>query len=161
MEKKWIEKRVDDFAVKPNLTDYEQEYKNFNWEEVAKQFEGLPSGGLNIAHEAIDRHANGPLSEKTALLWLGENGERRTYTFADMKKESARFANVLNSLGISKGDRVFTLSTRLPELYIAAIGILKNRSVLCPLFSQFGPEPIHAAHAARRCQSAADDQKAL
>ncbi|MGB5964835.1 MAG: acetate--CoA ligase, partial [Sulfurimonadaceae bacterium] len=126
----------------PNLMDYEQEYKNFSWEEVSKQFEGLPSGGLNIAHEAIDRHANGPLSDKTALLWLGESGERRAYTFADMKKESARFANVLRSLGIAKGDRVFTLSTRLPELYIAAIGILKNRSVLCPLFSQFGPEPI-------------------
>ena len=142
METNWIEKRPDDFPVKPNLTDYEQEYEAFKWEDVAKQFEGLPSGGLNIAHEAIDRHANGPLADKTALLWLGESGERRTYTFSDMKKESAKFANVLKALGLSKGDRVFTLSTRLPELYIAAIGILKNRSVLCPLFSQFGPEPI-------------------
>ncbi|MEN8146703.1 MAG: acetate--CoA ligase [Campylobacterota bacterium] len=142
MEEKWIEKKLDDFAVKPNLTDYDQEYKTFRWEDVAKQFEGLLSGGLNIAHEAIDRHANGPLADKTALLWLGEKGERKTYTFSDMKEESARFANVLKSLGLSKGDRIFTLSTRLPELYIAAIGILKNRSVLCPLFSQFGPEPI-------------------
>ena len=142
METNWIEKKLDDFPVKPNLTNYEQEYEAFNWEDVAKQFEGLPSGGLNIAHEAIDRHANGPLADKTALLWLGQSGERRTYTFSDMKKESAKFANVLKSLGLSKGDRVFTLSTRLPELYIAAIGILKNRSVLCPLFSQFGPEPI-------------------
>ncbi len=142
METNWIEKKLDDFPVKPNLTDYEQEYEAFKWEDVAKQFEGLPSGGLNIAHEAIDRHANGPLADKTALLWLGQSGERRTYTFSDMKKESAKFANVLKALGLSKGDRVFTLSTRLPELYIAAIGILKNRSVLCPLFSQFGPEPI-------------------
>ena len=142
METNWIEKRLDDFPVKPNLIDYEQEYDAFKWEDVAKQFEGLPSGGLNIAHEAIDRHANGPLADKTALLWLGQSGERRTYTFSDIKKESAKFANVLKALGLSKGDRVFTLSTRLPELYIAAIGILKNRSVLCPLFSQFGPEPI-------------------
>jgi acetyl-CoA synthetase len=142
MEERWIEKRVDEFAVTPNLTDYEETCKAFSWEDVSKQFEGLPSGGLNIAHEAIDRHANGPLAEKSALLWLGQDGERRVYTFSEMKKESARFANVLQRLGVSKGERVFTLSTRLPELYIGAIGILKNRSLLCPLFSQFGPEPI-------------------
>ncbi|MCJ7766374.1 MAG: acetate--CoA ligase, partial [Thiovulaceae bacterium] len=115
----------------------------FKWKDIDREFEGLPSGGLNIAHEAIDRHANGPLAEKTALLWLGESGEKREFTFLQMKKESARFANVLNILGLSKGEHIFTLSTRLPELYIAAIGIFKNRSVLCPLFSQFGPEPIH------------------
>ena len=142
MEETRIEKKPEELAVRPNLMDYEESCAVFRWEEVAKAFEGLPSGGLNIAHEAIDRHANGPLAEKLALLWLGENGGKREYTFADMKKESSRFANVLKTLGLAKGDRVFTLSTRLPELYIGAIGILKNRSVLCPLFSQFGPEPI-------------------
>ena len=142
MQKNWIEKNVDELTIHPNIVDYYQVYKTFQWDDIVSKFQGLPSGGLNIAHEAIDRHANGPLADKTALLWLGENGERKTYTFTDMKKESAKFANLLTSLGISKGDRVFTLSTRLPELYIAAMGILKNRSVLCPLFSQFGPEPI-------------------
>ena len=142
MKEQWIEKKSEDFPVQPNLIDYEKEVESFRWENVAREFEGLSSGGLNIAHEAIDRHANGPLSGKTALIWLGQNGERQEYTFSDMKKQTAKFANVLNSLGLSKGDRVFTLSTRLPELYIAAMGILKNRSVLCPLFSQFGPEPI-------------------
>jgi len=142
MDEKTIEKDPASFRLKPNLLDYEEVYKSFSWESVADAFDGLPSGGLNIAHEAIDRHADGPRSQKTALLWLGENGERRDYSFADMKKESARFANVLKNLGIAKGERVFTLSTRLPELYIAAMGILKNRSVLCPLFSQFGPGPI-------------------
>lgn len=142
MEKTWIVKKAESFPQRPNLRDYDEEYKSFIWEKVAEQFDGLPSGGLNIAHEAIDRHANGPLADKTALLWLGQNGEKKRFSFAEMKKESSRFANVLKSLGISKGERVFTLSTRLPELYISAIGILKNRSVICPLFSQFGPEPI-------------------
>lgn len=142
MDKNLIEKNINDFSTKPNLINYQEVYQTFNWNTIASEFQGLPSGGLNIAHEAIDRHANGPLSDKTALIWLGERGERRTYTFSEMKKESARFANLLATLGIGKGERVFTLSTRLPELYIAAIGILKNRSVLCPLFSQFGPEPI-------------------
>lgn len=142
MKERWIDKTLETFPVRPNLMDYESEYRSFRWEDAAQYFDGLPDGGFNIAHEAIDRHANGALADKTALIWLGENGERRTYTFADMKKESSKFANLLASLGFSKGDRIFTLSTRLPELYIAAIGILKNRSVMCPLFSQFGPEPI-------------------
>ncbi len=142
MKRKRIEKRLEDLKVRPHLIDYEKIYKEFQWEEVASQFEGLPGGGLNIAHEAIDRHANGVLVHKTALVWLGEDGQRREFTFMQMKQESNKFANVLRSLGLSKGDRVFTLSTRLPELYIAAMGVFKNRSVLCPLFSQFGPEPI-------------------
>ncbi len=142
MKRKRIEKRLEDLKVRPHLIDYEKIYKEFQWEEVASQFEGLPGGGLNIAHEAIDRHANGVLAHKTALVWLGEYGQRREFTFMQMKQESNKFANVLRSLGLSKGDRVFTLSTRLPELYIAAMGVFKNRSVLCPLFSQFGPEPI-------------------
>ncbi|MCK5110594.1 MAG: acetate--CoA ligase [Arcobacteraceae bacterium] len=142
MEEKWIKKRVEDFPVQPNLIDYNQEYKTFSWEEAASNFDGLPSGGLNIAYEAIDRHANGLLADKTALLWLGQNGERKVYSFAKMKKQSAKVANLLKSLGLSKGDRVFTLAPRLPELYISVIGILKNQNVICPLFSQFGPEPI-------------------
>ena len=142
MEKKWISKNIEEFPLRPNLLEYDKEYRAFSWQRIAENFDGLPSGGLNIAHEAIDRHANGELRDKTALLWLGQNGEKKSYSFAQMKAESSRFANVLKSLGIAKGERVFTLSTRLPELYISAIGVLKNRSVLCPLFSQFGPEPI-------------------
>lgn len=142
MRKEWIEKEPRTLQIQPNLIDYCKERESFDWKEVADKFQGLPAGGFNIAHEAIDRHANGPLANKIALLWLGENGERKSFTFLDMKKQTAKFANVLASLGFSKGDRIFTLSTRLPELYIAAMGILKNRSVMCPLFSQFGPEPI-------------------
>ncbi len=137
-----IEKDRGGFSLTPNLTDYEEERRTFAWEKIAEAFEGLPSGGLNIAHEAIDRHANGELAEKRALVWRGENGGKREFTFAQMKRLSAQVANALASLGLGKGDRIFTLSTRLPELYYSAIGILKNRSVMCPLFSQFGPEPI-------------------
>ncbi len=142
MDEKWIKKDINTFPVKPNLLDYNKEYENFSWDNIKSEFDGLPSGGLNIAHEAIDRHANGPLAQKTALLWLGKDGDRKSFTFSEMKKESAKFANVLTSLGLKKSDRVFTLSPRLAELYISAIGILKNQSVMCPLFSQFGPEPI-------------------
>ena len=55
---------------------------------------------------------------------------------------TARFANVLRHLGVEKGERVFSLMGRIPELYLTALGTLKNTSVFCPLFSQFGPEPV-------------------
>ncbi len=142
MEYKWIEKDVGALPVKPNLLDYEEVRRSFSWDDVGKNFEGLPSGGLNIAHEAIDRHANGSLKEKLALIWHGKNGERKTYTYEDLKKETNRFANVIKKLGFEKGERIYILSPRVPELYIGVMGILKNRSVMCPLFAQFGPEPI-------------------
>ena len=142
METKWIEKEIEKLPVPPNLIGYETLYEKFSWDDVAEHFDGLPSGGLNIAHEAIDRHANGRLKEKTALIWYGIDGERKSYTFGEMKRESNRFANVLKSLGLKKGERVYVLSPRVPELYIGVMGILKNRSVMCPLFAQFGPEPI-------------------
>lgn len=128
--------------LQPNMSDYLHEYETFKWDQVTSHLDPASGCGLNIAHEAIDRHANGELAHKTAMIWLGENGSRKVYTYDEMKKETSKFANVLKSLGMKKGERVFTLSTRVPELYISAMGILKNQNVLCPLFSQFGPEPI-------------------
>ncbi len=137
-----IKKEVNKFQVEPNLLNYKETINSFKWEDINSQFQWLPNGSINIAHEAIDRHANGSLKDKLALIWLGKDNQRKTYTFLDMKKETSKFANVLKKLDIKKGERVFTLCSRLPELYIGAIGVLKNGSVLCPLFSQFGPEPI-------------------
>ncbi len=80
MEEKRIKKNLDAFSIQPNMIDYDETCKNFAWDSVGKEFEGLPSGGLNIAHEAIDRHANGSLAEKTALIWQGEHRDKRTFT---------------------------------------------------------------------------------
>ena len=59
-----------------------------------------------------------------------------------MKRETDKFANVLKSLGIQTGDRVFTFMDRLPEQYIAVFGILKAGAIAGPLFSAFGPDPV-------------------
>jgi acetyl-CoA synthetase len=138
-----IVKSSRDWRVIPNLQDYAQARRSFSWLEARRELEGLPGGrGLNIAHEAVDRYANGPLRDNLAIRWLSKKGEVRDYTYGQLQALSNRFANVLNSLGISIGDRVYALAGRIPELYIAALGTLKNRSVFCPLFSAFGPEPI-------------------
>ncbi len=130
-------------AVRPHLLDYEKTCAGFSWEAVRSELSGLPEGkGLNIAHEAVDRQAAGPLRDRLAFRWLGKDGAVQDFTFGDLKEQSSRFANILKRLGVGKGERVFVLAGRIPALYIAALGCLKNISVFCPLFSAFGPEPI-------------------
>ena len=131
--------------VTPNLLDYGASCAAFSWEDARSELDGLPGGtGLNIAHEMVDRHVLGPHRHRVALRWLTKSGETRDYTYGDLGELSDRFGNLLQGLGIGKGDPVYTLLGRIPELYVTAIGTWKNRSVYCPLFSAFGPEPIRA-----------------
>ena len=79
MKEKWIEKNVAGLSVEPNLLDYVSEYEKVSWDDVASEFDGLPSFGLDIAYESVEGHANGALTNNTALLWLGQNGETELY----------------------------------------------------------------------------------
>jgi acetyl-CoA synthetase len=140
-----IVKAKRDWAVPPNLPDYEKGRRAFSWEKARQELTGLPEGkGLNIAFEAVERHATGPLRDHLAIRWLGKNGEVLDYTYGQLQALTNRFANVLRGLGVKKGDHVYALAGRIPELYITALGTLKHRSVFCPLFSAFGPEPIRS-----------------
>lgn len=135
----------DDCPVAPNMEDYERCRARFSWQDARSELDGLPGcRGLNIAHEAVDRHADGPLAHHIALRWLSKTGSVTDYTYTRLSALTSRFANVLQSLGVKAGDRVYVLAGRIPELYISALGTLKNHSVFCPLFSAFGPEPIYA-----------------
>ena len=130
--------------VAPNMGDYAAFRQGFAWSQTRAELEGLPAGGLNIAHEAVDRHAAGERRDHIALRWLGKNDVVQDYSYAQLAALSNRFANVLQGLGVGAGERVYVLTGRIPELYIAALGAWKNRSVVCTLFSAFGPEPIQA-----------------
>ena len=129
-------------AVAPNLVDYDAARRSFSWEAARAQLDGLPGGGLNIAHEAVTRHAVGADRDRPALIWLGKNDTRRSLTFGELEEQTNRMANALASLGVRAGDTVFTLLGRVPELHVAMLGALKLGAVVSPLFSAFGPEPI-------------------
>lgn len=130
-------------ALTSNMENYSILRSSFQWEDEQKNLEGLPdNAGLNMAHEAVDRHANGNLRDHLALRWIRKDGSECDFTFLDLKIQSSMFANALTALGISKGDTVCTLLGRVPELYITALGTLKKVAVYCPLFSVFGPEPV-------------------
>lgn len=140
-----IVKAARDFKRTPNLLDYEQFCRGFTWEQARAELDGLPDGrGLNIAYEAVDRHATGSRRDRVALRWIGKSGSSRDITYGELSRLTSRFANALQNLGVGAGDRVYVLAGRVPELYITALGTLKNRSVFCPLFSAFGPEPLRA-----------------
>jgi acetyl-CoA synthetase len=113
------------------------------WERAADWMDGLPGGGLNIAHEAVIRHATGPRAGHVALRFLRRDDTVEELTYAELAEQVLRFADVLGRLGIARGERVFLLSGRTPAAYVAALGTLAHGAVLCPLFSAFGPEPLH------------------
>lgn len=126
--------------VPPNLTDYDATCRHFSWARARAALEGLPGGkGLNIAHEAVDRHAG---EERVALRHVDAEGRTRDYSYANLSTLSARFANVLHGLGVAPGRTVCALLGPTPALYVAALGTWKRRNVFCALFSAFGPEPI-------------------
>ena len=137
-----IAKDVAALRPAPNLRDPAATAAAFRWDDARALLDGLPAGGLNIAHEAVDRHLQHGRGAKPALRWIGKSGARRDFSYADLAAASNRFANALATLGVQPGERVFLLMGRLPELYVALLGALKARCSVTPLFSAFGPEPI-------------------
>jgi len=139
-----IKKPETEWRGIPNLRDYAKARAEFSWESARQRLDGLLGGkALNIAYEAVDRHAGRERGGHLAIRWIGKRGEVRDFTYEELRNHSNRVASALRSLGIGKGERVFMLAGRIPELYLGALGVLKNGSVFCPLFSAFGPEPIY------------------
>ncbi|MGZ4776977.1 MAG: acetate--CoA ligase [Oryzihumus sp.] len=113
------------------------------WAEARTHLDGLPGGrGLNIAHEAVDRHVLHGRGDVVALRCLAEDGSVTSYTYADLRRATNRFARVLDTLGVGRGETVVTLLGRGAETVVTALGTLKHTSVFCPLFAAFGPEPV-------------------
>ena len=137
-----IRKTAADLRVTPHLADYEAERRAFTWDAVRRELHASPGGGLNMAWLAVDRHAVGPLRDKCAFRFLARGRPSQDISYGKLSEFTARFCNVLRGLGIGQGDRLFILAGRIPELYVAALGGLKNGTVVSPLFSAFGPEPI-------------------
>ncbi|MFI8458564.1 acetate--CoA ligase [Kitasatospora sp. NPDC085464] len=130
-------------GVAPNLADYERARRDFSWDSAREALDGLPGGrGLNIAYEAVDRHVAAGRGERAALRCIAVDRQVSTVTYDELARWTNRFAHVLRSLGVGRGDRVASLLSRCPELYVSVLGTLKNTSVFCPLFPAFGPVPV-------------------
>ena len=124
-----------------SLPDYQSVYDNFDPASLeAEILEGNLQDGLNVCTEICDKWAEDP--QRVALYYEKADGGSGKLTFAELKEQSARFANYLTSKGIGKGDRVAALLPRSPELLIVIAGALRAGAVYQPLFTAFGPGAI-------------------
>ena len=142
MHRAILKKNLADLPLTPNWLDSVQAREAFSWQVQAHALAGLPGGGLNLAYEAVDRHAQGAHRRHTALRILDRNGGGCDISYGELSTLSNRFASVLKTLGVRPGERVFVLCGRGLELYLGVLGGLKLGCVVSPLFCAFGPQPI-------------------
>jgi acetyl-CoA synthetase len=112
------------------------------WAAARELLDGLPDGGVNMAHEAVERHVQAGHGAATAIRWRDKDGARHPIRYDDLLRDLRAFAGVLAGLGGGEGVRVFTLLGRVPELYATVLGTLYAGGVAAPLFAAFGPEPV-------------------
>jgi len=112
-----------------------------DWSDAphARWFSG---GTLNVAHNCLDRHLDGWRRNKAALVWEGEPGDTRTYTYWDLYREVSRFANVLKSLGVGRGDRVAIYLPMIPEAAIAMLACARIGAIHSVVFGGFSADSL-------------------
>ncbi len=172
IESHLIEKRVfkpsKDFSKKAyvgSMAEYQQLYKESiknpekfwgkqaslltwqkKWTKVlqwklpfAKWFVG---GKINASENCLDRHLTTPRRNKAAIIWEGETGDSRTYTYQQLHREVCKFANVLKRNGAKKGDRILIYLPHIPEAVITMLACARIGAVHCVVFGGFSSESI-------------------
>lgn len=132
------EKYWEDFAQE--LVWFKKWRKVHTWKVPdTKWFVG---GKLNASYNCLDRHIDGPRKNKAAIIWEGEFGETVTYTYWELYREVNKFANVLKSLGVKKGDRVTIYLPMIPELAIAMLACARIGAPHSIVFGGFSADSL-------------------
>ena len=153
-----------EFTAQANISDpaiYEKADSDFEgfWEDWANELHWFkemgqgsgmgPSlrpvvyrGKINVSYNCLDRHLDGPRRNKAALVWEGEPGDWKVYTYGDLHREVCRFANGLKSLGVKKGDRITIYMPMIPELPIAMLACARIGAPHSIVFGGFSPESL-------------------
>ncbi len=118
------------------------------WEQVlddsnAPFYKWFTGARVNIVHNALDRHMRTATRNKAALIFEGETGDTRTYTYQQLNHEVSKFAGVLGSQGVGKGDRVTIYMGRIPELMIAMLACAKIGAMHSVVYGGFSTEALH------------------
>ena len=124
------------------LIDWYEPYTTVLDRSCAPFFKWFVGGQTNIVHNALDRHVQSWRKNKLALLWEGENGEQRTYSYFKLWKEVNRFANVLKSMGVKRGDTVTLYMGRVPELPIAMLATAKIGAIHSVVYGGFSEQAL-------------------
>jgi acetyl-CoA synthetase len=126
-----------------NIGSYEERKRSFEWKIAERELGYGKDGMYNIGYYCSDRICALGHGDKLALLWEGFNGEVKKYTYAQVRSYSNCCANMLEQNGLKAGDRICLFMDRIPELYIAFLGVLKMGGIVQPLFSAFGEDALH------------------
>ena len=155
---------VDEFRARANFPDpavYEQADKDPEgfWAEQARALDWFTpwdrvlewdppfakwfvGGTLNVSHNCLDRHVQAGLGDRVAIHWVGEPGDTRTLTYDDLLDEVQRFANVLKSLGVRRGDVVAIYMPMVPELPVAMLACTRLGAAHSVVFGGFSPDAL-------------------
>ena len=153
-----------EFTAQANISDpaiYEKADSDFEgfWEDWANELhwfkkwdkvlewdppfaQWFTGGEINVSYNCLDRHLDGPRRNKAALVWEGEPGDWKVYTYGDLHREVCRFANGLKSLGVKKGDRITIYMPMIPELPIAMLACARIGAPHSIVFGGFSPESL-------------------
>jgi acetyl-CoA synthetase len=114
------------------LLDWYEPWNRVLDDSDAPFFKWFTGAKTNVVLNALDRHQDTPTRNKLALVWEGEDGTLKTYSYFALNREVCEFANVLKSMGVRKGDRVTIYLPRIPELWARGSRTANPRSSLPP-----------------------------
>ena len=105
-------------------------------------FKWFTGGRVNIVHNCLDRYQNTATRNKVALIWEGEKGDTREFSYASLHREVSRFANVLKGLGVARGDRVTVYMGRVPEIIVAMLACAKIGAIHSVVYGGFSVDSL-------------------
>ncbi|RIK24887.1 MAG: acetyl-coenzyme A synthetase, partial [Chloroflexi bacterium] len=124
------------------LVDWYEPYTQVMDDSNRPFFKWYTGGKINIVHNALDRHIKSWRKNKLALIWEAEDGEQRTYSYFKLWREVNRFANILKSMGVKRGDTVTIYMGRVPELPIAMMATAKIGAIHSVVYGGFSEQAL-------------------
>ncbi len=117
------------------------------WDKVLDEgnkpfYKWFTGAKVNISYNCLDVHVKTHRRNKLALIWEGENGDGRTFSYFALHRETCKFANILKSMGVEKGDRVTIYMGRIPEIVIAMLACARIGAVHSVVYGGFSVEAL-------------------
>lgn len=130
------------WAERAEELDWYQKWDKVLDDSNAPFYKWFVGGKINIVQNALDRHLTTWRRNKLALIWEGEDGSRHTYSYWALSREVNKFANVLRSMGVKKGDTVTIYMGRIPEIVIAMLAVAKIGGVHSVVYGGFSDQAL-------------------
>ena len=137
-----IENREAFWAEQADHLDWYKKWDTVFDDSDKPFYKWFKGGKINIIHNAIDRHLKTANRNKIAIIWEGENGDVRTFSYHALDREVSKFANILKSMGVKKGDIVTIYMPQIPEQLFAMLACAKIGAVHSVVYGGFSHEAL-------------------